>query len=115
MPIFLLDENVHKPNTIIERCAQARVEVLRVHQLELNQTDDSLIFEHALAAGYVMVTGNLKDFRPLVARWLEQGYEFPGAIWLQTNKYRDVEAIIRKIIEVAKIYDEDLVKEWWLD
>jgi predicted nuclease of predicted toxin-antitoxin system len=115
MPVFLLDENVHKPDTIIDRCAQVGVEVLRVHQLSLNQADDPLIFEHALAAGYVLVTGNLKDFRPLVARWIERGNDFPGAIWLQTNKYRDVEAIIRKIIEVAEVYDKDLVKEWWLD
>jgi hypothetical protein len=61
-----------------------------------------------------MVTGNLKDFRPLVARCVEQGNDFPGAVWLQINRYRDVEAIIRKIIEVAAIYDDDLVKKWWL-
>lgn len=115
MPVFLLDENVHKPDKIIDRCAQSGVTVLRVHQLGLNRTEDPLIFEHALAAGYVMVTGNLHDFRPLIAGWVERGNDFPGAIWLQTNKYRNVEAIIRKIIEVAAVYDEDLVKEWWLD
>ena len=115
MPVFLLDENVHKPDTIIDRCAKAGVQVLRVHQLDLNRTEDPIIFEEALAEGYVVVTGNLRDFRPLVARWVEQGNDFPGAVWLQTNRYRDVEAIIRKIIEVAASYDDDLVKEWWLD
>ena len=115
MPVFLLDENVHHPDTIIQRCDQKGVEVVRVHQLGLDQTDDDIIFGHALEAGYVMVTGNLKDFRPLVTQHIAEGMDFPGAIWLQSTKYRDVEAIIHKIIEVAEIYDDDLIKEWWLD
>jgi hypothetical protein len=115
MPVYLLDENVHWPDTIIERCAQAGIKVLRVHQLELNQTDDPVIFQHVLEAGYVFVTGNIKDFREQAILWMEEGNNFAGAIWLQRNKYRNLEGIIRKIIEVDSRYEDDLIKEWWLD
>lgn len=115
MPIFLLDENVHKPDTIIERCRLEGIEVLRVHQLGLNQTDDPIIFQCVLENGYVFITGNIKDFRADAIRWVQEGHDFPGAIWLQPEKYRNVEGIIRKIIEVAAAYESDVVKEWWLD
>lgn len=115
MPTFLLDENVHKPDTIIERCARVGITVLRVHQLGLNQTDDPVIFQYVLEAGYVFVTGNIRDFRAQAMEWMREGKPFPGAIWLQPNKYRNVEAIIQKIVEVAALYEGDLVKEWWLD
>ncbi|MBN1429865.1 MAG: DUF5615 family PIN-like protein [Anaerolineae bacterium] len=115
MPTFLLDENVHKPDNIIERCKKEGIEVLRVHQLRLNQTDDPVIFQYVLENGYVFVTGNIKDFRADAIRWAQEGHDFPGAIWLQPEKYRNVEGIIRKIIEVAAVYESDVVKEWWLD
>ena len=51
MPVFLLDENVHKPDTIIDHCAKAGVQVLRVHQLDLNRTEDPIIFEEAWRQG----------------------------------------------------------------
>lgn len=115
MPTFLLDENVHKPDTIIDRCAVMGVAVLRVHQLGLNRTDDAIIFEYILQTGYVFVTANIKDFRPQAIEWEQRGNRFPGAIWLQRNKCRSVEAIIHKIVEVAESYEDDPVKEWWLD
>src|SRR5689334_7424402 len=106
MPIFLLDENVHKPDKIIMRCAEKGIEVLRVHQLRLNQTDDPIIFDYALQEGLVFVTGNVQDFRGQANKWIQEGKPYAGAIWLQDEKYRNVEGIIRKIIEVATIYDE---------
>ena len=115
MPIFLLDENVHKPDTIIERCMASGIEVLRVHQLGLNQTDDAIIFQHVLDRGYVLVTANVKDFRAFAIQRIEAGQDFAGAIWLPPNKQRNVEGIIRKIKDVAAVYDSDVVKEWWLD
>jgi len=115
IPVFLLDENVHRPDYIIERCALHEIRVLRVHQLGLNDTDDPIIFQRALEEGYVFVTGNIKDFRAQAIEWMAEGNDFAGAIWLQFNKYRNVEAIIQKIIEVAGIYENDPVREWWLD
>jgi predicted nuclease of predicted toxin-antitoxin system len=115
MPAFLLDENVHSPDYIIERCAKEGIEVARVHQFGLDETDDPIIFQYALEEGYIFVTANIRDFRAQAIEWMEQGNNFAGAIWLQWNKYRNVEDIIRKIIEVARTYENDVLKEWWLD
>lgn len=115
MPTFLLDENVHHPDYVIKRCAEKGISVLRVHQLGLNQTDDAIIFRYALEAGHIVVTGNIRDFRSQTIVWLKEGKEYPGALWLQPEKYRNVEAIIRKIIEISQSYETDPAREWWLD
>jgi predicted nuclease of predicted toxin-antitoxin system len=114
MPVFLLDENVHHPDHIIERCAAVGIEVLRVHQLGLDRTDDMIIYDVALREGYVLVTGNVEDFREQAISHMQKGKPFPGVILLQFNRYRNVEAIIRRIKEVAANYDDDQTREWWL-
>jgi predicted nuclease of predicted toxin-antitoxin system len=114
MPVYLLDENVHKPDKIITRCEAEGIKVIRVHQVNLEQTDDSEIFQYAMANGLVVVTGNIRDFSPEQRRWIEAGNEFPGVIYLSTVHYRNVEDIIREIIEVEKVYHETQLREWWV-
>ena len=114
MPVYLLDENVHKPDKIISRCAAEGIEVIRVHQVELNRTDDPEIFRYAMENGFVVVTGNIRDFSPEQKRWIEEGNEFPGVIYLSTVHYRNVEDIIRKIIEVEQVYGETELRQWWV-
>ena len=114
MPTFLLDENVHSPDEIISRCEATGIRVIRVHQVELNRTDDDLIFWYAMERGYVIVTGNIRDFRPEQKKWIEAGNEFPGVIYLSTVHYRSVEQIIGRIIEVAQAYEETELREWWV-
>ncbi len=77
MPVYLLEENVHKPDKIISRCEAEGIKILRVHQVDLNQTDDVEIFQYAMASGYVVVTGNIRDFSPEQKRWIEEGTSFP--------------------------------------
>ena len=114
MPVYLLDENVHKPDKIISRCEAEGVKVIRVHQVDLNQTDDIEIFRYAMANDLVVVTGNIRDFSPEQKRWIEEGNEFPGVIYLSTVHNRNVEDIIRKIIEVEAAYGETQLREWWV-
>lgn len=114
MPTYLLDENVHKPDTIIARCEAEGIEVIRVHQIDLNEAEDPEIFRCAMEQGYIVVTGNIRDFRPAQKVWLEAGNEFPGVIYLSTVHYRNVEDIIRKIIEVEAEYQNTDLREWWV-
>jgi predicted nuclease of predicted toxin-antitoxin system len=114
MPIFLLDENVHKPDDIIARCEAQGIEVIRVHQINLNQTKDLVIFRYAIEQGYIVVTGNVRDFRPEQTAWLEAGNEFPGVIYLSWVHYRNVENIIRMIIKVEGEYNNTDLREWWV-
>jgi len=114
MPIYLLDENVNKPDAIITRCAALGIKVIRVHQIGLNDTEDAVIFRYALQRGYVVVTGNIRDFRPEQQRWLAAGHPFPGAIYLSSTHYRNIEAIIRQIITVEQQYQMTDLREWWV-
>lgn len=112
MPNFLLDENVNFPDTIVERCAEVDIVVLRVHEVGLEQTVDEDIFEFAMANGYIVVTGNVRHFRPMQLAWLAAGLDFPGVLYLSPNAYRNVGAIISKIIEIERDYQPG--GEWWV-
>ena len=112
MPTYLLDENVNRPDYIIERCRNLDIEVLRVHQLELDQTEDGIIFQTAIEQGYIVVTGNMQDFHPLQTEWLNKGHEFPGVSYLSANAYRNADQIAEKIIEVEQNYQPN--GEWWV-
>lgn len=114
MPAFLLDENVNNPNEIISRCKTVGIDVIRVHQVDLNRTDDGLIFQYAMEWDYVIVTGNIRDFRPEQKKWIEAGNEFPGAIYLSSVHYRSVEQIVDRIIIVAQEYEQTELREWWV-
>jgi hypothetical protein len=112
MPTFLLDENIHEPDYIIERCAEFDIEVVRVHQLDLDNTEDEVIFEFAMNAGYIIVTANVRDFRPLQTAWIEAEKVFPGVIYVSRNKYRNPDLIIQRIVEVES--DPIEGSEWWV-
>jgi predicted nuclease of predicted toxin-antitoxin system len=114
MPTYLLDENVTRPDKIIGRCEAEGIEVIRVHQIGLNETDDPEIFRYAMEQGYIVITGNIRDFRPEQKTWLEGGNEFPGVIYLSTVHYRNVEDIIRMIIAVEAEYATTDLREWWV-
>ena len=113
MPVFLLDENVNRSAYIVERCAEMGIQVLRVHDLDLLNTDDEVIFEVAAVNEYILVTANIKHFRQAALALMAQG-EYPGAVWLPSKRYRNIEAIISRIIDVAMRYDEFEVREWWV-
>ena len=114
MPVYLLDENVHRPEAIIRRCKDEGVEVVRVHQFDLEQTEDSIIFAYAMAHNLIIVTGNIQDYRPLQQDWIEKGNAVPGVIYCSTVHYRNVEAIIQMILYVDATYEDTQLREWWV-
>jgi len=60
---------------------------------DLAGRNDRIILEVACSEGRAVVTNNIKDFRPLAAKWLAQGRAHAGLILLPSTRTRTRNAI----------------------
>jgi hypothetical protein len=113
MAVYLLDENVNESGRIARRCAAYGLKVYRVHDFGLLETDDRIIFEFARQRGYVLVTGNIDEFRIFQRETAERGELCPGTIYIPPRLQKNTELIIRRILEVET---EEYYQggEWWV-
>jgi len=114
MVVFLLDENVNRSGVIKERCAEEwDIEIYRVHDVGLIARPDREILDFAREHDYVIVTGNVYEFRAFQQEILEKGESLPGIIYIPSSFIKNVELIMRRIAEVAyEDYHRD--GEWWV-
>lgn len=88
----LLDEQLSPQ--VAELLRQAGYDVLSAAEREdLVGRSDRVIFEVAGAENRVVVTNNIKDFRPLAAEWLAEGRTHAGLILLPAARTRTRAAV----------------------
>ena len=113
MAIYLLDENVNESGKVKARCVELGIEVHRVHDVDLLETDDRIIFQFAREHEYVIVTGNVYEFRAFQQEANEKGELLPGAIYVPPHLQKNTELIIRRIVEV-EVEEYYFGGEWWV-
>jgi predicted nuclease of predicted toxin-antitoxin system len=87
----LLDEQLSPVIAALLR--QSGYDVLAVAESERwIGLSDQVIFELAAVEDRAVVTNNIRDFRPLAARWLAQGRSHPGLILLPSARVRTRQA-----------------------
>jgi hypothetical protein len=85
--IFYTDDNVDGPAI---RIARARgVALVTSHEVGLLGAPDPQHFDHAIEHGYVLVTVNTVDFRPLYEARLAQGKHHPGVLFIKPEHYKN--------------------------
>lgn len=75
--------------------------IQRVVDVDLGAAADPEIFAYAVRRGYVLVTGNIKDFRPLAVQWAQAGNEFPGIIFIRAEHQKNAALIASSLIRYA--------------
>lgn len=75
---LVLDE--HLSPTIAERLRAEGHDVVAAEGVGLRQRPDEEVFEWAVANQRALVTRNLRDFRPIHARYLSSGLEHFGLV-----------------------------------
>lgn len=98
---LLADENVTADALSIARGLDPRVKIITAGEAGLAHTPDSVIFAYAVQHRQVIVTGNIRDYRPLVAKWLRSGHEFEGIIYIKPKHQKNAAHIARKLVELA--------------
>lgn len=113
MAAYLLDENVNESGQVQSRCTEYDILVHRVHDFDLLETEDRIIFEFARKENLVIVTGNIYEFRAFQQELVAEGELLPGAIYIPPHLHKNTELIVRRIIEVEleEYYEGG---EWWV-
>jgi len=112
VPIFLLDENINHPYRIIDICAEFDIQVLWIYDVDMGEAEDEDIFDLAMKQDYVIVTGNISDFRPLHTQWSTAHPDFPGIVYVPGRWHKNVWMIVEKLIEAHDDYGRN--REWWV-
>jgi len=97
---LLTDEVVDGPAITIAR-EQFELEIVRVVDAGLANTDDLEIFHYAERNGYVIVTGNFKDFPAILAEWVATGNQHSGVVIVGAKHYKNSIHIAKKLVEFA--------------
>lgn len=113
MATYLLDENVNESGKVKARCVELGIEVHRVHDFDLLEADDRVIFQFAREQKHVIVTGNVYEFRSFQKEASEKGELLPGAIYISSHLQKNTELIIRRIVEVES-EEYYYGGEWWI-
>ena len=105
--IYVTDANVFGPAVELARSKHG-LQVIRDQDLNLEcdlDDYDQCLFDYAMEHGYVLVTGNIKDFEPKYYEYAATHETTPGIIFIQPNHSRSAELIAEWL---ALWEDEDL-------
>lgn len=83
----LLDEQLSPKIAVLLRKAGFDVEAV-AERPDLVGRSDTVILEVASSESRVVVTNNIKDFRPIASEWLAQGRVHAGLILLPSSRIR---------------------------
>jgi len=98
----LLDEQLSPQIAALLRQAGLDVEAV-ADRSDLMGRSDMLLFEVACGEGRAVITNNIKDFRPLAARWLAQGRIHAGLILLPSSRTRTRDSITVLADRIASV------------
>jgi uncharacterized protein DUF5615 len=85
----------------IARGLDPQFRMITAAEAGLAHTPDADIFAYAVEHDAVIVTGNIKDFRPLVFRWLQSGGAFAGIIYIKPEHQKNAALIAQRLVELA--------------
>ncbi len=78
---------------------------------ELDGTSDDELFDIARAEGRILVTANVRDFRPIIEAWQANGRHHPGCILIpSTIRQEHFGAIVTGLM--AAFADRPLQESW---
>ena len=98
----LLDEQLSPQIALLLRQAGCDVEAV-ADRPDLMGRSDRFIFEVASKDGRVVITNNIKDFRPLASEWLAQGRMHAGLILLPSSRTRTRGAISALVDQIQSV------------
>ena len=97
---LLTDEDIDGPVIAIAR-KQFELQTIRVVDVGLEHAEDLDIFRYAQENGYVIVTGNFKDFPSIFAEWLADGNQHAGVTIVGSKHLKNSLHIAQELVKLA--------------
>jgi hypothetical protein len=111
---FYTDEDV---NGAAIRIARTRgVSIITADEAGMLGAADSDHFEHAIEKGVILVTANIRHFKPLFDGWMAAGRDHPGAVLITSKKYEDSHTIADELTLIHEAAEPEDMKNriWWV-
>ncbi len=106
---LLLDEHISA--VVAEQLRRRGHDVVALTEVELQGSGDEAILVHAIENGRTLVTNNIRDFRPLHARYLTTGVMHYGIVLVPTSAYSlkraGFGALIHALDELLAVFPTD--------
>jgi len=91
--ILYTDTDVNGRAIRMARQIDPKVEIVTADSVGMRYASDPEHFAYAAEHGYVLVTGNIKHFRPLMGEWRQTGKEHPGIVYITAKAARYPSAV----------------------
>ena len=96
--IFYTDDDVHGGAIHIAR--ENGVDLITSNEAGLLGAHDPVHFAHATENDYVLVSANIRDFKPLFDEWVAGGNAHPGMVLITSKHQKNAVHIARKLSEI---------------
>jgi len=102
---FYTDEDVHG---VAIRIARHRgVSIVTANEAGMSGAKDEEHFAYAIEMGFILVSANVQDFRPLFDAWVAAGKEHPGMVLITSGKAQSAGAIANALHLIYENGDSD--------
>jgi len=79
------------------------IRIVTADEVGMRYASDPQHFAYAIEHGYVLVTGNIQDYRPLVRDWLKAGKDHPGIAYITDAASRRPSIVAQLLVSIAAI------------
>ena len=104
---FYTDEDVSGTAIIIAR--NQGVSIVTANEASMLGAGDPEHFAYAIQEGLVLVSGNIRDYRPLFNEWTASGKEHPGMVLITAKKARFAGVVASELRLIYEAYDTNMV------
>jgi hypothetical protein len=92
---FYTDEDVNGAAIRIAR--NLGVKIITSTEVGSGGCSDEEQFRYAIKHGYVLVTGNIRHFAPMLKEWLAAGRDHPGIVFIHPRHYKNSRLIAEEL------------------
>ena len=92
------------------------VDIVTANEADMRGAKDEDHFTYAIKHAYVLITGNIRDFRPMYAALLESGDDHSGVVFITPANRTSLGYIAEKLHDwqMNKTAQEMKNLEWWI-
>jgi hypothetical protein len=106
---FYTDEDVHGDAIKIAR--HRGVAIVTANEAGMGGSEDEDHFAYAVETGFILVSANVQDFRPLFDAWVAAGREHPGMVLISSRKAQRAGTIADGLCLIYENYGRDELRD----
>jgi hypothetical protein len=105
---FYTDEDVS--GVAIKIARHRGASIVTANEAGMSGAEDEEHFVYAIERGFILVSANVQDFRPLFDAWVAAGREYPGMVLIPSRKAQRAGVVANGLCLIYESCDRDELK-----